>query len=33
LPYWPSQNMYVYKEVWVHPASRWLWLMVDLLER
>jgi hypothetical protein len=31
LPYWPSQNMYVYKEVWVHPASRWLWLMADLM--
>ncbi|MEO6331177.1 MAG: glycoside hydrolase family 9 protein [Gemmatimonadaceae bacterium] len=31
LPYWPSQNMYVYKEVWVHPSSRWLWLMSDLL--
>jgi hypothetical protein len=33
LPYWPSQNMYVYKEVWVHPASRWLWLMADLIGR
>ena len=32
LPYWPSQNMYVYKEVWVHPASRWLWLVADLLD-
>ena len=32
LPYWPSQNMYVYKEVWVHPAARWLWMMVDLLD-
>ena len=31
LPYWSSQNMYVYKEVWVHPVSRWLWLMSDLL--
>ena len=31
LPYWPSQNMYVYKEVWVHPAARWLWLMADLI--
>ena len=31
LPYWPSQNMYVYKEVWVHPVSRWFWLMADLL--
>ena len=31
LPYWPSQNMYVYKEVWTHSVSRWLWLMADLL--
>jgi len=31
LPYWPSQNTYVYKEVWVHPAARWLWLMADLM--
>jgi hypothetical protein len=31
LPYWPSANMYVYKEVWVHSTSRWLWLMEDLL--
>ena len=32
LPYWPTQNMFVYKEVWVHPSARWLWLMADLLE-
>ena len=32
LPYWPSQNMYVYKEVWVHPSARWLWLMEDLTD-
>jgi hypothetical protein len=31
LPYWPSANMYVSKEVWVHPVARWLWLMGDLL--
>ena len=31
LPYWPSQNMYVYKEVWVHPNMRWIWLMADLV--
>ncbi len=30
VPYWPPQNMYVYKEVWVHPAARWLWLMQDI---
>lgn len=29
-PYWPSQNCYVYKEVWVHSVARWLWLMQDL---
>ena len=31
LPYWPSQNMYVYKEVWVHSTSRWLWLIADFM--
>jgi len=30
LPYWPAQNCYVYKEVWVHSSARWLWLMHDL---
>jgi hypothetical protein len=30
LPYWPVQNCYNYKEVWVHPSSRWLWLMEEL---
>ena len=30
VPYWPPQNMYVYKEVWVHPVGRWLWLMEEL---
>jgi hypothetical protein len=30
VPYWPSQNCYVYKENWVHPAARWIWLMQDL---
>jgi hypothetical protein len=30
VPYWPSQNGFVYKEVWVHPSARWLWLMQDL---
>jgi hypothetical protein len=33
LPYWSSQNMYVYKEVWVHSTSRWLWLLEDLIGR
>jgi hypothetical protein len=32
IPYWPQQNMYVYKEVWVHPSARWLWLMEELMD-
>lgn len=31
LPYWPAANCYNYKEVWVHPASRWLWILEDLV--
>lgn len=30
LPYWPAANCYNYKEVWVHPSSRWLWIMRDV---
>jgi hypothetical protein len=30
VPYWPVQSTWTYKEVWVHPVARWLWLMSDL---
>jgi len=30
-PYWPATNCWNYKEVWVHPSSRWLFIMADLL--
>jgi len=30
LPYWPAHNHPNYKEVWVHPVSRWFFLMHDL---
>jgi len=30
VPYWASTNCHNWKEVWVHPASRWIWLMRDL---
>lgn len=33
LPYWSTQNMYVYKEVWVHSTARWLWTLADLVDR
>lgn len=29
-PYWPVQNCFNYKEVWVHPVGRWFWLMQDV---
>ena len=28
-PYWPAENCYNWKEIWVHPSSRWLWIMKD----
>ena len=31
LPYWPTNNMYVWKEVWMHPSARWLWILADLV--
>jgi hypothetical protein len=31
VPYWPVTNCWNYKEVWVHPSSRWLFVMADLL--
>jgi len=30
VPYWPTQICWTYKEVWVQPVGRWLWLMQDL---
>lgn len=30
LPLYPAQNCWNYKEVWVHPSSRWLWIMSDI---
>jgi len=30
VPYWPANNCYNYKEVWVQPSARWLWLISDL---
>jgi len=30
LPYWPVTNVWNYKEVWVHPVSRWIWLMCNV---
>jgi len=29
-PYWPAENCYNWKEIWVHPSTRWLGLMAEL---
>jgi hypothetical protein len=29
IPYWPVQNTWTYKEVWVHPVSQWIGVMRD----
>jgi hypothetical protein len=28
-PYWPAESCYNWKEIWVHPSSRWLWNMCN----
>lgn len=30
LPYFPHMNNATYKEVWVHPTSRFLWVLADV---
>lgn len=30
VPYWPVQNTWTYKEVWVHPVGSWIGVMRDL---
>ncbi len=30
-PYWPAENCYNWKEIWVHPSCRWLMLMTDFI--
>jgi hypothetical protein len=29
-PYWPTENCHNWKEVWVHPTGRWIWILRDL---
>lgn len=30
VPFWPVSNCYTYKEIWVHPVARWIYVMRDL---
>jgi len=29
-PFWPADNCYNFKEIWVHPSSRWLAILADM---
>ena len=29
IPYWPAESCYNWKEIWVHPSNRWLWIISD----
>jgi hypothetical protein len=31
VPYWPVQNTWTYKEVWVHPVGQWIGIMRELV--
>ena len=31
IPYWPTEVGYTWKEVWVHPSTRWLMLASDFM--
>ncbi len=30
IPYWPVQNTWTYKEIWIHPVNQWMGLMREL---
>ena len=30
IPYWPVQNTWTYKEIWIHPVNQWIGLMREL---
>jgi hypothetical protein len=32
VPYWPTENCYNWKEIWVHPSCRWLMLMCEFIQ-
>jgi hypothetical protein len=32
VPYWPAENVYNWKEIWVHPSTRWLMLMSEFIK-
>ena len=30
-PYWPTESLWTWKEIWVHPSTRWLMLACDFI--
>lgn len=31
IPYWPVQNTWTYKEIWIHPVNQWMGLMREMV--
>jgi len=31
VPYWPVQNTWTYKEIWIHPVNQWIGLMREIV--
>ncbi|MBK9389309.1 MAG: glycoside hydrolase family 9 protein [Bacteroidetes bacterium] len=31
IPYWPVQNTWTYKEIWIHPVNQWIGLMREII--
>jgi hypothetical protein len=31
IPYWPVQNTWTYKEIWIHPVNQWIGLMREIV--
>lgn len=32
VPFWPTQNCWAYKEVWLYPGLLWLWNLAELTD-
>ena len=31
LPYWPTYNNAVFKEIWGHTTGKFLWVLADII--
>jgi len=33
VPFWPPENCYNWKELWINPTARWLGIMAELQKK